>query len=74
MLDELASKLESGSDLSISEMSSAMNLLLSDKVPDEQKAEFLKNLTAKGETDDELYAMLGKMDEYGLHIEPKQSF
>jgi anthranilate phosphoribosyltransferase len=71
MLARLTAKLEEGTDMSISDMSSAMDLLLSNKIPDEQKAAFLQNLTKKGETDDELYAMLGKMDEYGIHISPK---
>jgi anthranilate phosphoribosyltransferase len=52
-------------------MNSAMDMLLSDKVPDEQKADFLQKLSKKGETDEELFAMLGKMDEYGIHISPK---
>jgi anthranilate phosphoribosyltransferase len=71
MLAQLTTKLEAGSDLSISNMNSAMDMLLSDKVPDEQKADFLQKLSKKGETDEELFAMLGKMDEYGIHISPK---
>ncbi len=71
MLEQLTSRLESGTNLTVSEMNSAMDMLLSSSITDEQKAAFLKNLTKKGETDDELYAMLGKMDEYGVHILPK---
>jgi anthranilate phosphoribosyltransferase len=71
MLDSLLSKLKSGMGLSVQEMGSAMDALLSADVTDEKKAEFLKSLTGKGETDDELYSMLTKMDEYGLHISPK---
>ncbi|MEO9308984.1 MAG: anthranilate phosphoribosyltransferase [Nitrososphaera sp.] len=71
MLAQLTTKLSSRTNLSIDEMNYAMDYILSDKIPDEQKADFLQNLTKKGETDDELYAMLGKMDEYGIHIAPK---
>lgn len=71
MLAELMSKLEEGTNLSIDEMNRAMDVLLSEEVHDAQKADFLQKLSRKGETDDELYAMLTKMDEYGIHIEPK---
>jgi anthranilate phosphoribosyltransferase len=71
MLAQLISKLEAGTDLSISEMRSAMDTLLSNTVPDEQKADFLQKLTKKGESDEELFAMLGRMDEHGIHIAPK---
>lgn len=64
-------KLQAGQDLSMDEMYDAMNKLLSDGVSDKEKAEFLRFLAKKGETNDELYAMLNKMDEFGLHIEPK---
>ena len=73
MLEKLTSKIESCTDLSVRDINSAMDMLLSGSVPDEQKADFLQKLTKKGETDDELYAMLGKMDEYGVHISPKCS-
>jgi anthranilate phosphoribosyltransferase len=71
MLEQLAARLESGVNLSVSEMNSAMDLLLSANIPDGQKAGFLRGLNKKGETDDELYAMLGKMDEYCTHISPR---
>jgi anthranilate phosphoribosyltransferase len=71
MLEQLTSKLEGGTNLSMDEMRYAMDDLLSNKIDDAQKADFLQRLTKKGETDDELYAMLGKMDEYGIHIAPK---
>ncbi|MGI0004097.1 MAG: anthranilate phosphoribosyltransferase, partial [Candidatus Nitrosotenuis sp.] len=71
MLEQLAARLKSGTNLSVPEMNSAMDLLLSGSVSDEQKAEFLLGLNKKGETDDELYAMLSKMDEYGIHIVPE---
>jgi anthranilate phosphoribosyltransferase len=71
MITALTSKLKASQNLSISEMNDAMDEMLSENTSDQQKAEFLRYLSAKGESDDELYAMLGKMDEYGLHIEPK---
>lgn len=71
MLAHLTAKLDGGMNLSIDEMNHAMDYILSDKTPDLQKADFLQKLTKKGETDDELYAMLGKMDEYGMHVTPK---
>ncbi len=71
MLEQFTARLESSTDLSVSEMSAAMDLLLAANMPDEQKAGFLRGLSKKGETDDELYAMLGKMDEYCTHILPR---
>lgn len=71
MLERLTDRLAAGMNLPVSDMENAMDLLLSDKISDVKKAEFLKNLAKKGETDDELYAMLGKMDEYCVHISPK---
>ncbi|MEW6043598.1 MAG: anthranilate phosphoribosyltransferase [Thermoproteota archaeon] len=71
MLAPFTAKLEDGTNLSIDEMKCAMDDLLSDKMDNMQKADFLQKLTKKGETDDELYAMLDKMDEYGIHITPK---
>ena len=63
--------LQNNQNLTIEEMSNAMNDLLSDKIPDSEKAEFLRYLAKKGETDDELYSMLNKMDEHGIHINPQ---
>ena len=47
-----------------------MNEILGGTQNDQDVAEFLKNLTEKGESDDELLAMLNKMEEYSLHISP----
>lgn len=71
MLAQYTARLEMGASLNILDMSRAMEHLLSDQETDEQKAAFLQNLTKKGETDDELYAMLTKMDEHCIHISPK---
>jgi anthranilate phosphoribosyltransferase len=71
MIVKLTAKLKDGRNLTINEMDEAMNEILSERISDEKKADFLRYLGKKGESDDELYAMLGKMDEYGLHIMPK---
>jgi len=47
-----------------------MDEILTGTQTDEDVAEFLKNLTENGESDDELLAMLNKMEEYSLHISP----
>lgn len=71
MINQLTAKLQAGQNLLVEEMSSAMDELLSETSSDSAKADFLRYLTKKGETDDELYAMLTKMDAYGTHISPK---
>jgi anthranilate phosphoribosyltransferase len=71
MITNLIIKLKAGQNLSICEMDDAMVEILSDQLTDEEKADFLRYLTVKGETNDELYAMLSKMDEFGIHIAPK---
>ena len=58
-------------DLTFEEMSSEMNDILNGKNGDEEIAEFLRSLSEKGETDDELRAMLSKMNEYSVEISPR---
>ena len=58
-------------NLTFDEMSSEMNDILNGKNRDEEIAEFLGNLSEKGETDDELRAMLSKMNEYSVEISPR---
>lgn len=70
MITEYTEMLQRDQDLTIQEMSTAMDEMLSDKVSDSEKAEFLKNLSKKGETDDELYSMLNEIDRHGIHISP----
>lgn len=70
-MNQLTAKLQGGQNLTVNEMESAMDGLLSSQETDTSKADFLKYLSKKGEADDELYAMLSKMDEFGVHIEPK---
>ncbi|HEY8110809.1 MAG TPA: anthranilate phosphoribosyltransferase [Candidatus Nitrosotenuis sp.] len=70
MITKYTEILQRGQDLTLDEMSIGMDNLLSDKIPDSEKAEFLKNLSKKGETDEELYAMLNELDRHGIHINP----
>ncbi|MEM3089489.1 MAG: anthranilate phosphoribosyltransferase [Candidatus Nitrosotenuis sp.] len=73
MITDTIAKLQSGQDLGLDETLEAMNDILTEGTPDKQKAEFLRFLAKKGETNDELFAMLSKMDELCIHIEPKCS-
>jgi len=70
MIKELAEQLSHGNNLTIDQMTSVMNEILTGTQTDDDVAEFLKNLTQKGESDDELLAMLNKMEEFALHISP----
>jgi len=70
MIKELAEQLSHGNNLTIDQMTGVMDEILTGTQTDEDIAEFLKNLTEKGESDDELLAMLNKMEEYSLHISP----
>lgn len=71
MLEDYIARLEVGANLKTDEMNKAMELLLSEGTADQVKAVFLQHLANKGETDDELLAMLTKMDEHGVHVAPK---
>ena len=70
MIKELTEQLTHGNNLTIEQMTNVMNEMLTGTQNDEDVAEFLKNLTQKGESDDELLAMLNKMEEFALHISP----
>jgi anthranilate phosphoribosyltransferase len=70
MIKELTEQLSLGTDLTIDQMSNVMDEILTGTQNDDDIAEFLKNLTQKGESDDELLAMLNKMEEFSLHISP----
>jgi len=70
MIKELTEQLSLGTNLTIDQMSNGMNEILTGTQNDDDVAEFLKNLTQKGESDDELLAMLNKMEEFSLHISP----
>ena len=58
-------------DLTFDEMSSVMSEILNGKNSDEEIAEFLKDLSDKGETNEELRAMFTKMNEYSVNINPR---
>ena len=70
MIKDLTQQLSRGDSLTIDQMTSVMNEILGGTQNDQDVADFLKNLTQKGESDDELLAMLNKMEEYSLHISP----
>ena len=70
MIKKLAEQLSHGNNLTIDQMINVMDEILTGTQNDEDVAEFLKNLTEKGESDDELLAMLNKMEEFALHISP----
>jgi len=70
MIKELAEQLSHGNNLTIDQMINVMDEILTGTQNDEDVAEFLKNLMEKGESDDELLAMLNKMEEFALHISP----
>jgi anthranilate phosphoribosyltransferase len=73
MISEKITKLSDNKDLSYGEMCDIMNEILGGKISVQDTASFLKNLTAKGESNDELLAMLDMMQEHAIHIEPKCS-
>ena len=70
MLDELTTRLESRQNLSFEQMTIAMNEILQGECTDEIIAKFLQTLSLKGETDDELLAMLNKMKQFSVNILP----
>jgi len=70
MIKELAEQLSHGNNLTTDQMTNVMDEIFTGTQNDEDVAEFLKNLTEKGESDDELLAMLNKMEEFALHISP----
>ena len=70
MIKDLTQQLSRGNSLTIDQMTNVMNEILRGTQNDQDVAEFLKNLTQNGESDDELLAMLNKMEEYSLHISP----
>ena len=57
-------------NLTFDEMSSVMSEILNGKNSDGEIAEFLKDLSNKGETNEELRAMFTKMKEYSVNINP----
>ncbi len=72
MIAELTNKLSLYQDLNYDEMSGIMDELLKGQISSEEAANFLRNLTDKGESDEELLAMLDKMQQHAIHISPKR--
>ena len=72
MITNLTGKLSLYEDLSYDEMSQAIDEILKGQIPVLETANFLRNLTDKGESDQELLAMLDKMQQYAIHIMPKR--
>ena len=70
MIKDLTHQLSHGNNLTIDQMTNVMNEILGGTQNDQDVAEFLENLTQKGESDDELLAMLNKMEEFAVHISP----
>ncbi len=71
MISEYITKISSNKNLGYDEMSQIMNEILSGKISVDETTNFLRTLTEKGETDQELLAMLDKMQENAIHIHPK---
>ncbi len=60
-------------DLSYDEMSNIMDDILNGQISVQETVKFLRNLTEKGESNEELLAMLDKMQQYAIHISPRRS-
>ncbi len=71
MITEYITKISSSKNLSHDEMSKIMDEILTGKVSVDETTSFLGALTEKGETDQELVAMLDKMQQNAIHIHPK---
>ncbi len=71
MISEYITKISSNKNLSYDEMSQIMKEILSGKISVDETTNFLRTLTEKGETDQELLAMLDEMQENSIHIHPK---
>jgi anthranilate phosphoribosyltransferase len=67
---ETLTKLSSNMDLNHEEMRNAMKYILDGKSSVHDTTEFLKKLTTKGESDNELLAMLEVLQEHAIHIDP----
>lgn len=70
MISDAISKLATNADLSYDEMSVIMNDVLNGKCSTRETVDFLRNLTAKGESDKELLSMFDTMQEHAIHIQP----
>ena len=73
MITDLTSKVSSNRNLSYDEMSQIMDEILAGKSDLNDTVRFLKSLTDKGESDEELLAMLDKMQQHAIHIHPRRN-
>jgi len=71
MISEDIVKLSHNMDLNYHEMCATMDEILDGKTSLQETVDFLKNLSAKGESDNELLAMLDTMQRHAIHINPK---
>ncbi len=73
MIVDVTNKLSNRTNLTYDEMALVMEEILTGKVTTQESTAFLQNLTEKRETDEELLAMLDKMQEHAIHISPKRT-
>ena len=71
MITEYITKMSSNKNLSHDEMSRIMDDILSGKISVDETTSFLGALTKKGETDQELLAMLDKMQQ-NMSVSPRE--
>ncbi|MFB5610258.1 MAG: anthranilate phosphoribosyltransferase [Nitrosopumilaceae archaeon] len=71
MISEQITKLQNKTNLTYDEINLVMTEILNGNTSDQENLDFLKHLTEKGETDDELLGMLDKMQAFAVHISPK---
>ncbi|MFB5645046.1 MAG: anthranilate phosphoribosyltransferase [Nitrosopumilaceae archaeon] len=71
MISEQITKLQNKTNLTYDEINLVMTEILNGATSDQENLDFLKHLTEKGETDDELLGMLDKMQAFAAHISPK---
>ncbi len=73
MIIETIKKLAKGDDITHEEMRETMSEIFDGRTRVEDTTEFLRDLTAKGESDCELLAMLESMEEHAISIRPRCS-
>lgn len=71
MISDYIAKISSKGNLSYDDMSKVMDDILTGKISVDETTSFLRTLTEKGETDQELLAMLDKMQQNAVHIHPR---
>ena len=71
MISDYIAKISSKGNLSYDDMSKVIDDILTGKISVDETTSFLGALTEKGETDQELLAMLDKMQQNAVHIHPR---